>query len=177
MPSPNRPGPLGLDSNNCMIDFGTLMRVVTPCPTMLPELPPQEAAKPVAAAAGVPGYSVDAAVKHINANAHSKSQQQCGKYVRLAIAKGGANFPQPYPGSAKDYGPVLSKLGFSKVPSEAYAPQRGDVVIFQGNSRSKHGHAQMWNGTEWVSDFRQGTDIYPGQTYRSEKTAYEIFRP
>ena len=85
MPSPTRPGPLGIDSNNCGIDFGTLMRVVTPCPTFIADTPAQ---KLTPAASGVAGYSVDAAIKHIDANAHAKSQGRCARYVREAIASG-----------------------------------------------------------------------------------------
>lgn len=174
MPSPTRPGPLGSDSNSCGIDFGTLMRVVTPCPTFVPEAPPQNLTP---AAKGVPGYSIEAAVKHIDANAHTKSQGRCARYVREAIEAGGGKVPQQRPVYAKDYGPVLTKLGFIKVPSVAYSPLRGDVVVLQPPSGQTAGHIQMYNGTKWVSDFVQGTDIYPGPAYRKDKVPYEVFRP
>lgn len=174
MPSPTRPGPLGLDSNSCGIDFGTLMRVVTPCPTFVPEKPEQALLAP---AGGVPGYSIDAAVKHIDASAHTKSQGRCARYVREAIEAGGLKIPLPRPTFAKDYGPVLSKLGFSKIPAVAYSPLRGDIVVLAAPSGQVAGHIQMFNGTKWVSDFVQGTDIYPGPAYRKEQVSYEVFRP
>jgi hypothetical protein len=174
MPSPTRPGPLGIDSNNCGIDLGTLMRVVTPCPTLLTESPPQTL-KPESK--GVPGYSIDAAVKHIDANAHTKSQGRCARYVREAIEAGGAKIPLPRPVYAKDYGPVLSKLGFVKVAAVAYTPLRGDIVVLKAPTGQVAGHIQMYNGTKWVSDFIQGTDIYPGPGYRKDKVGYEVFRP
>lgn len=179
MPSPVRPGPLGLDSNSLQIDYGTLMRVVTPVPSLLPEFAPQaaQAPPPVPATAGVTGYSADAAVKHIDANAHAESQGKCARYVREAIEKGGATIPLPRPTYAKDYGPVLSKLGFSRIPNAGYAPQRGDIVVIQPTKGRTEGHIQMFNGTIWVSDFRQKADIWPGPAYRKEQPEYEIFRP
>lgn len=175
MPSPTRPGPLGIDSNSCGIDFGTLMRVVTPCPTFIAETPPQTVTP--AAAGGVAGYSVDAAVKHLDASAHTKSQGRCARYVREAIEVGGAKIPLPRPVYAKDYGPVLAKLGFTKVPAVAYSPQRGDIVVLQPPSGQVAGHIEMYNGSKWVSDFIQGTDVYPGPAYRKEQVSYEVYRP
>lgn len=174
MPTPTRPGPLGLDSNSCAIDYGTLMRVLTPCPTLLPEAPAQA---PVVQAKAVPSYSIDAAVKHLDSQAHTKSQGKCARYVREAIEAGGAKVPLPRPVYAKDYGPVLAKLGFVKVPSVAYSPQRGDIVVLQPPSGQVAGHIQMFNGTKWVSDFIQGTDIYPGPAYRKEHVEHEVYRP
>lgn len=176
MPSPVRPGPLGVDSNNFQIDFGTLMRVATPVPTLLPE-PLQPAQATPVPQAGVTGYSVDAAVKHIDSNAHADSQGKCARYVREAIEKGGAKIPMPRPTYAKDYGPVLSKLGFSRIPNGSYTPQRGDIAVIQPPEGSSAGHMQMFNGTIWVSDFRQKAEIYPGAAYRKDKPEYEIFRP
>lgn len=174
MPSPTRPGPLGLDSNSCGIDFGTLMRVVTPCPTFVPEKPVQPLLAP---AGGVPGYSLDAAVKHLDASARTSSQGRCARYVREAIEAGGITIPLPRPVYAKDYGPVLAKLGFTKVPAVAYSPLRGDIVVLAPPSGQVAGHIQMFNGSKWVSDFVQGTDIYPGPAYRKQQVSYEVFRP
>jgi hypothetical protein len=174
MPSPARPGPLGLDSNSFGIDYGTLMRVLAPVPTLLPESPPQTAEP---AAKPLNTYSVDAAVKHIDAHGHTKSQGKCARYVREAIEAGGARIPLPRPVYAKDYGPVLAKLGFTKVPAVAYSPQRGDIVVLQPPKGQIAGHIQMYNGSKWVSDFIQGTDIYPGPAYRKEQVSHEIYRP
>jgi hypothetical protein len=40
------------------------------------------------------------------------------------------------------------------------------------------GHIQGWDGTHWVSDFKQRPDnIYPGPKYRVNKTPHIIYRP
>jgi len=124
-------------------------------------------------------YSVEKAVAHLDENAHDKSQSSCARYVRLAIEAGGGNIKPPNPLSAKDYGSKLTEIGFSKIDTAGYAPQKGDIVVFQAPSASPHGHIQMFNGTIWVSDFRQhdASDIYPGSKYREEKVSYEIYRP
>lgn len=130
-------------------------------------------------AKAVGSYSVEKAVAHLDANAHDKSQGRCARYVRLAIEAGGMKIPPSNPVSAKDYGPKLEEMRFKKIDATGYAPQKGDIAVFQAPSTSPHGHIQMFNGTIWVSDFRQDDqkDIYPGSRYREEKISYEIFRP
>lgn len=38
-----------------------------------------------------------------------------------------------------------------------------------------YGHIQMYNGSIWISDFKQG-DFWPGKGYRKHQPHYEIFR-
>ena len=67
--------------------------------------------------------------------------------------------------------------GFKKVEAADYIPQKGDVIVLQPPEGEEAGHIEMYNGTNWVSDFVQGERIYPGPAYRRDKVAYEIFRP
>lgn len=166
------PGPLGSSSNNPPIDAGTLALTATPSPASAPAT-----AGNTAPAAAKKKYSIDDAVKHLDANAHDKSQGQCAKYVRQAIEAGGVTISLPRPLYAKDYGAKLAELGFGKIVAEGYTPQKGDIIVLQPPTGQSAGHIQMYNGSTWESDFVQGTGIYPGPAYRKDEVAYEIYRP
>lgn len=168
------PGPLGMQAAHRAVDAGTLTRTAQPLPgfgLVVIELSTEFTSQSQA------GYSVDKAVKYIDANAHATSQQKCATYVRKAIEAGGAVIPLPRPVDAKDYGPVLAKLGFTKIPAVTYAAQRGDIAVLQPPKGRTSGHIEMFNGSIWVSDFRQKADIYPGPAYRDQQVSYEIYRP
>lgn len=173
------PGPTGIGNTSPLEDDGTLALMETPAPG--PATPPAEAAPATSAPGDTTTAStrvkVDDMIKHLDAHAHATSQGQCAKYVRLAIEAGGVTIAPPRPVYAKDYGPKLASLGFSKVDAADYTPQKGDVVVIQPPKGQTAGHIQIYNGTTWVSDFVQGSGIYPGPAYRKEKVAYEIYRP
>jgi len=173
------PGPAGIGSNNALVDDGTLalMETPTPGPTAPPEAPaPATNAASDTATAGTQ-VKIDDMIKLLDAHAHASSQGQCAKYVRLAIEAGGVTIAPPRPVYAKDYGPKLASLGFSKVEATDYVPRKGDIAVIQPPKGQTAGHIQIYNGTNWVSDFVQGSGIYPGPAYRKEKVAYEIYRP
>ncbi len=120
-------------------------------------------------------FNVDLAVKTLDTNAKSASVHRCARFVRLAINAGGIKTPNN-PVSAKDYKGYLNELGFKEVNQEDYKPQKGDIVVFQpAKGGSKHGHIQMYNGKQWVSDFRQN-GFWPGSRYRNSKPQYTIYR-
>lgn len=125
---------------------------------------------------GARAIDVDKAVDHLNDNAHAKSIHRCGEYTRQAIEAGGVTLDRH--ADAKDYGSSLESVGFSRVadPSSmnGYAPQRGDVAVFGAPGGSGSGHMQMYNGSQWVSDFRQN-NFLPGRKYGG--TPYTIYRP
>jgi hypothetical protein len=124
-------------------------------------------------AQGGGGYNVDNAVNWLNNNAKAASQHACAKYVRLALEAGGIN-TNPHPVPAKDYAPFLTKWGFSTVNSTNYLPIRGDIRVFQPyQGGSQYGHIDMYNGSLWLSDFRERNE-FPGRGYRN--SVYQIFR-
>lgn len=91
--------------------------------------------------------------------AHSRSTGRCAQYVRKALQSAGYEFtPNP---SAYQYATrgTLAQAGFVKV-SNSVPPQVGDVVVFDRSSKHRHGHIQIFDGSGWVSDFRQD-DISP----------------
>jgi hypothetical protein len=141
------------------------------------EAVPEESAEPPLTQNG--SYDIEKAVDHLNAHALDASIHKCATYVRRAIEAGGGVLPTNLSHRyAKEYGPVLSAVGFRKVSVDDYFPQKGDIAVFQAPSGKDEGHVQMYNGEMWVSDFFQrGSDIYPGKKYREEKVSYEIYRP
>ena len=52
----------------------------------------------------------------------------------------------------------------------------GDVAIIQPIAGHPHGHMAMFNGTQWVSDFKQQHGLYPNTAYRSLKPPFTIYR-
>ena len=120
-------------------------------------------------------YSIDKAVAALNKNAHAKSTGYCAKYVRLAINAGGIATPNN-PVSAKNYNGYLEQFGFKQIDTSSY--KKGDIAVieaFTGAKKHPHGHIQMWNSSQWVSDFKQRT-FYPGSDYRNSKPGFVIYR-
>ena len=51
----------------------------------------------------------------------------------------------------------------------------GDIVVFQPIGGRKFGHIAIWNGKQWVSDFKQRSIIVHSD-YRSQDCEYAVFR-
>lgn len=120
-------------------------------------------------------YNNDAAVEYLIKHAEPHSKNSCALYVRRAISAGGCpTFGQPP--SACAYDAFLPDLGFKEVESEGYVPQKGDIVVFSAIKGHKHGHICMYDGRQWVSDFKQRS-MYSAKAYRSEGTHSYWRRP
>ena len=132
----------------------------------------------------VPCLNINDFVSALNHNASPNlhSTGWCGRYIWLALKAGGLGQVGSHAG--KDYGPPLLNNGFSSVSQTGYQPQPGDIAVIQpypgGNPA---GHAEAWNGNQWVSDFKQPYPpswpggIYPDRYYRNFKASYAIYRP
>lgn len=55
--------------------------------------------------------------------------------------------------------------------TQPYFPKAGDIMVFNKTINHASGHIQMFNGTNWVSDFVQQTR-YPW----TDHGGYTIFR-
>jgi len=131
------------------------------------------------------GFDIDLAVAHLNSNANQESVYQCSKYVQNALVAGGikAAINQPVQRGGA-YGPLLKNWGFQNVNVINYDPLKGDIVVMQGypggtlcgSCACPCGHIQMYNGSQWVSDFFQSRPFWPGQKYEENKPSFEIFR-
>lgn len=74
---------------------------------------------------------------------------------------------------AKDMGAALLDAGFYAVNG---APRKGDVVVIQPAPGHPDGHAAIYDGQNWISDFKQLHGLYPGPAYRSSQPPYKIYR-
>lgn len=102
--------------------------------------------------------------------AHGSSTGYCALYVRKALQEAGYEFtPNP---SAYQYAyGTLADAGFTKISSDNYVPQIGDVVVFNRSSKNPHGHIQIYDGNQWVSDYRQS-----GFSPYSQHNGYTVWR-
>jgi hypothetical protein len=91
----------------------------------------------------------------------------------MALQAGGLD-TSGHPVSAGDYGPFLERLGAVVVPNENYVPQAGDIAVFARNAAHPHGHIQIYDGNQWISDFKQ-RNFNP---YKDPKSAgpHKIYR-
>ena len=115
-------------------------------------------------------WDINRSVAWINANSGPKSKHCCAKYVRMAMEAGGIS-TAGRPGSAYLYTGYLPKIGFEHIATlstrkeqnsfSSSSAQPGDIAVM---SHGKHGHICMWNGSQWVSDFKQNNMwVYSGE--------------
>lgn len=91
-------------------------------------------------------------------NLGARSTGSCAKYVRSYLMAAG--YPlSGWPVAAADYINYLPKYGFTQVPGKAsqISPEVGDISITQRFGNHKYGHIAIWNGSNWVSDFKQNS--------------------
>ncbi|KAI9023937.1 putative cytoplasmic protein [Hyaloraphidium curvatum] len=109
-------------------------------------------------------------------NAGDRSTGMCAQAVRLALEAAGAAKKVPV-GSAKDYGPRLEEWGFTTTEATKDGSlQVGDVAVIQSpDGKHPHGHIQGYDGTQWISDFKQ-KQFWPGPAYAAAEPDYVIYR-
>lgn len=118
-------------------------------------------------------WDMNRAASWITANSYPKYIKgkcgNCAKWVRMAIEAGGIS-TIGHPGSAYQYIEFLPKIGFKHI---ATLPNKQTQTAFSSSSvkigdisvmyHGKYGHICMWNGSQWISDFKQnGMWVYPG---------------
>ncbi len=103
----------------------------------------------------------------------SSSSGYCARYVRKALQSAGYEFtPNP---SAYQYATrgTLDKAGFSKISNDM-PTQVGDVIVYDRSSQRPNGHIQIFDGADWISDFRQNSispysGVHAYTTWRDSK--------
>ena len=124
----------------------------------------------------LPKWDINAAIAHLQSEALEHPSSKCGKFVHKAIDAGGIRLNTAYnPNgkSASGYGPILRHSGFLTVaPGEK--PQKGDVVVFQPVEGHPDGHVAMFDGKQWISDYKQDS-IYAASPYKNG-APYVIYR-
>lgn len=117
-------------------------------------------------------WSPEVAAQYATQHAENKSVGLCAKYVRKAMIAGG--IPLFMGGNAWQYKSMLPLLKFAKVDS-GDKPKVGDIVVFQPIGSRKYGHVAIWNGRQWVSDFKQRS-MFVHSDYKRDDCEYAIFR-
>lgn len=112
------------------------------------------------------------AAEHVTQNAEKRSVGLCAKYVREAIIAGG--IPLYCKCDAWRYKQILPILNFKEIDKDEEL-EAGDIVVFQPIGNRKFGHIAMWNGKQWVSDFKQ-RNIIVHSDYTDKDCEYSIFR-
>lgn len=127
-------------------------------------------------------WDVNRAINTIKKNAKSSSTGYCLRHVGNAISAGfngsdsivgyhtGSDPNMGGISSAKYAGSALARLGFEIVPNDSI-PQQGDIRVFQAGKGHADGHIELFDGTNWYSDFKQKTSgknwgYYPLDTMR-----------
>lgn len=85
--------------------------------------------------------------------------KQCATYVKQALAQADSAAAPYIRGGGKDTAKNLLRYGrgWQQVTADAnYVPRKGDVVSWGAIAGHKWGHTALYNGSEWVSDTRQG---------------------
>jgi len=125
------------------------------------------------------GFDKQRFVTFLRANVSPQQfgEGRCAKFVRLVLADAGL-VPKSHPVSAKDWGPTLVSLGFVALAAGDTDYQLGDVAVIQGTSESNDGHIQGDDSAarQWISDFVQKRDFWPGRSFRNEKPALVVYR-
>lgn len=140
--------------------------------------------------------ALDDVIKKLEKTAdfNGTSKGQCARAVREALREGGIEVipPAPQPGnrlpSAADYGPSFENAGANIVatvdriggpaiyPPRNYTPSKGDIIVFDRFPGHPDGHTAMYNGNQWISDFRQKTP-WPNQPLaQAYGPSYKIYR-
>lgn len=107
-------------------------------------------------------WDIEASIAHLNKNAHANTLHYCAKYVIQAIRAGGICLKRDQPSCAKLYHTKgwLTSKGFNEFKVERGADgketnvQKGDIEV---QVYEPYGHICMYNGEQWVSDFRQNS--------------------
>lgn len=126
---------------------------------------------------GAVSQKADKAADVITENALTKSSGYCARYVRKGLQSVGYDLKTV--GDAKNYdNGALTDAGFSKI-DKGSAPMKGDVMVMpaQQGSKKNHsaGHMQIYNGTQWVSDFKQNS-MNPWGDVKQEDLKYTHYR-
>ena len=110
--------------------------------------------------------------RYATENAEKKSIGLCAMYVRKAMIAGG--IPLYQGGNAWQYKYLLPILRFEEIDKNE-EKKVGDIVVFQPIGKRRFGHIAIWNGKQWVSDFKQRSIIVHSD-YTKKECEYAIFR-
>ena len=140
-------------------------------------------------------FSVDKAIAWLNKNAYSnwnavptqcdsKNREffwyRCATWIIRAINAGFDDGKDHTVSTrsvdAKNDGPALESIGYQAVTGDVTTFEKGDIIIFQPSSASASGHIEMWTGTQFISDWKQGLNFYPNVNRTCEYPSFTVYR-
>lgn len=117
------------------------------------------------------GFDLDKFVQKLDKVKARASSQRCARSIRIALQSAGAVFGS-HPVAASDWGGTLAQIGFKQIQPEFDHPQEGDIYIIRRTNKHVYGHIAGFNGSQWVSDFKQKSyDVY-----KEDGLKYEYYR-
>lgn len=115
--------------------------------------------------------NVEPACEYINSHALKTGHGNSASHVLGALNAGGKAMVLLPAWTYKYY---LHISNFDYIEDYAnYVPKKGDVVVFPMTLEHLGGHIAIWNGKQWVSDFKQES-IYVDEDYKNVN--YIVFR-
>ena len=99
------------------------------------------------------------ACKSLTVNSREKSIGRCARYVANALQAAGYKFNRQPSAYMYHTNGILSGMGFECIGRNNPQPQPGDVCVINRFNGHPHGHICMFNGQQWISDFRQRTPV------------------
>ena len=109
-------------------------------------------------------YNNDTVADYITKNAAPKSRTMCAGYVIKAMWHGGCPIGLI---PAYAYNKTLPLMGFEEITVKGYKPKKGDISVVPSNSTHPFGHIAVYNGKQWVSDFKQNHILPSSQIFRA----------
>ena len=118
--------------------------------------------------------------------AHTKTTGKCARYVTDSMQRAGLNYPRLASAYMYATDKGLPSVGFEQLKvtdPNNYPKQPGDVYVidsFVGDKGKKHphGHIAIWNGQQWVSDFKQkNMNIYndlPNEQFKKITSVWRL---
>lgn len=104
-------------------------------------------------------FNIEKATVHLTEHGRNKSIHCCAWYTMRALQAGGCPaiiLP------AQWYRYFMPLVQFKEIEQNGYHPKAGDVVVFERPSWKDWrkisqwwGHIAMYNGQQWISDFKQ----------------------
>lgn len=117
-------------------------------------------------------WNAEETARYATENAFKKTIGLCAMYVRKAMIAGGIQLYQG--GNAWHYKYLLPIFNFEEIDKKE-KKEVGDIMFFQPIGKRQFGHIAIWNGKQWVSDFKQRSIIVHSD-YVKKECEYAIFR-
>ena len=95
---------------------------------------------------------------------------RCCRFAAVLLPKWQLTRPQALNSAS------LLAVGFVALPAAEGFYAGADVAVIQPITGHPHGHMAMFNGTFWLSDFKQLHGLYPGPGYRCQKPPFTVYR-